>query len=159
MASLATEERIEGRRILIVGYKWLNVSMERWWCVLTDAEVIWYWQTNTEGWGFVVLRDTEVLGWCGTERHRSTRVVWYWEPPKYFGDVVKTISEVLGERPGSLALCPPKTLNMLPLETNRVSFMKNLTLITWNMASCFCTALNSISHRELSARGLNNVRI
>ena len=29
MASLATEETAEGHRILIVDYKWLNVSMER----------------------------------------------------------------------------------------------------------------------------------
>jgi hypothetical protein len=45
-------------------------------------------------------------------------------------------------------------LNILPLEENRVFFMKNLTLIAWNMVSCFSMALNSISHREMSARGL-----
>jgi len=40
----------------------------------------------------MVLSNTEVLGWCGTD------------------------SEILGERPGPLALCPPKLLNILPLE-------------------------------------------
>jgi len=54
----------------------------------------------------MVLSNTEVLGWCGTD------------------------SEILGERPGPLALCPPKLLNILPLEANRVFVMKNLTLIT-----------------------------
>jgi hypothetical protein len=143
MTPLATEERVEGHRILIVDYKWLNVSMESWWCVLTHAEVMWYWQTNTVGLGVMALTNTEVLGRCGTEIQRSNGATWYWETAQYFGGVVKTISEILRERPGSLTLCPPKMLNILPLEANWVFVMKNLTLIAWNMANCFSVAPNS----------------
>lgn len=32
--------------------------------------------TNTEGWGGMLLTDTEVVVWCGTEKQRSTGVVW-----------------------------------------------------------------------------------
>jgi hypothetical protein len=60
---------------------------------------------------------------------RSTGATWYGETPKYFGGAVKTISKVMGGRSGSLVLCPPKMLDVLPLEGNRVFIVKNLTLI------------------------------
>ena len=111
-------------------------------------------RSDTRGGDLVLTDKYRRTGCYGTDKHGSTGEVWYWEAAKYFGGVVKTISEILGERPGSLSLCPLKMLNILPLEANWAFVMKNLTLTAWNMASCFSVALNSVSHRELSARSL-----
>jgi len=77
----------------------------------------------------MALTDTEVLRRCSTENQRSTVATWYGETPTYLGGVLKTISEVMEERSGSLPLCPPKMLDVLPLEGNRGFVVKTLTFI------------------------------